>query len=95
MALWTVTQATTHLTTPPKTYGPDVLCIVDDTAENLNGKIMSFFGSERNGAQLFAPSDGVYEVKIQFTPVTPTPNGWVRDREVDHDYVVLFRAVRQ
>jgi hypothetical protein len=92
MSLWRVTQTTTRQDTG-QVWGPDYVTTVDDTQTNLNGKIMSYFGNEKNSAVFAQVSADVWTATVQFTP-TANKAGWVRDQTNSFEYVVVLRAER-
>jgi hypothetical protein len=93
MALWLVTQTTTHLWNGQQ-FGPDTIGTVDDSQNGLQARVAEFFGtSERAQIQYTSPSDGYIEAKVQWSP--QNKQGWVRDQGAPGDYIVMFRAYRQ
>lgn len=93
MALWNITQTTTYLDTGAQQVTN--LGTFDDTQRPTAQDLLQFFGvGERNDVTIATPSAGVITATIQYSNDTPTPTGWVRDREAAYDYVVLFTATR-
>lgn len=90
MAIWYLAQVNTYMNDGRQTVSG--LGSIDDTVTEVGAKLLSFFGAdEQTNVQMSSPADGEIEAKIQYTP-EPNRVGWVRDREVDFDYIVVMKA---
>lgn len=92
MAMWAIYNSYTNLSTGQTER--NFLKMLDDANRPPGEDMLAYFGlTERDNVQISSHQDGVIEAKIQYSQ--RQQQGWVRDNEADHDYIVTFRAERQ